>query len=173
MNILTTMIDRGPFLAMEDSRARRKREFETAKRARVAGTVDTEDAHVLPDEQAAVKVDSEEFSDVLPPDSERLEQEAKIRQQARLFAGLMASFVSTPRGDEGMLAWQDDALCLQTDPEAFFPEKGQSTKPAKQVCLGCDVRQECLDYAVQNDERFGVWGGLSERERRLLKKRSI
>ena len=65
--------------------------------------------------------------------------------------------------------WADDALCAQTDPEAFFPEKGASVREAKAVCTGCIVRAECLDYALANDERFGVWGGLSERERRRLK----
>lgn len=66
--------------------------------------------------------------------------------------------------------WQELALCAQTDPEAFFPEKGGSTREAKRVCLSCEVRQECLEYALGNDERFGIWGGLSERERRRLKR---
>jgi WhiB family redox-sensing transcriptional regulator len=74
--------------------------------------------------------------------------------------------------DEGALGWQERALCAQTDPEAFFPEKGGSTREAKKVCLSCDVRGECLEYALSNDERFGIWGGLSERERRKLKKRA-
>ena len=69
--------------------------------------------------------------------------------------------------------WQERALCAQTDPEAFFPEKGGSTREAKKVCLTCDVRDECLEYALMNDERFGIWGGLSERERRKLKKRAV
>ena len=69
--------------------------------------------------------------------------------------------------------WQDQALCAQTDPEAFFPEKGGSTREAKKVCVGCEVRSECLEYALANDERFGIWGGLSERERRKLKKRAV
>ena len=69
--------------------------------------------------------------------------------------------------------WQERALCAQTDPEAFFPEKGGSTREAKKVCLTCDVRVECLEYALANDERFGIWGGLSERERRKLKKRAV
>lgn len=70
---------------------------------------------------------------------------------------------------EGM-SWQDSALCAQTDPEAFFPEKGGSTREAKKVCRSCDVRTECLEYALEHDERFGIWGGLSERERRRLKR---
>ncbi len=71
------------------------------------------------------------------------------------------------------LGWQERALCAQTDPEAFFPEKGGSTREAKKVCTTCDVRSECLEYALENDERFGIWGGLSERERRKLKKRAV
>lgn len=67
--------------------------------------------------------------------------------------------------------WHDQALCAQTDPEAFFPEKGGSTREAKRICQACGVRDECLEYALLHDERFGIWGGLSERERRRLKKR--
>ena len=74
--------------------------------------------------------------------------------------------------DSVELSWQERALCAQTDPEAFFPEKGGSTREAKRVCLSCDVRSECLEYALGHDERFGIWGGLSERERRRLKRRS-
>ena len=68
--------------------------------------------------------------------------------------------------------WQDRALCAQTDPEAFFPEKGGSTRDAKKICASCEVRMHCLEYALENDERFGIWGGLSERERRKLRKRA-
>ncbi len=80
----------------------------------------------------------------------------------------------TPRDTEDIqpLSWQRDALCSQTDPEAFFPEKGGSTRDAKKICVSCDVRDECLNYALANDERFGIWGGLSERERRKLRKTS-
>ena len=65
--------------------------------------------------------------------------------------------------------WAERGLCAQTDPEAFFPEKGGSTREAKRVCAGCPVRLQCLEYALGNDERFGIWGGLSERERRRLR----
>ncbi len=66
--------------------------------------------------------------------------------------------------------WQENALCAQTDPESFFPEKGGSTREAKRICVSCEVRTQCLEYALAHDERFGIWGGLSERERRRLKK---
>jgi WhiB family redox-sensing transcriptional regulator len=74
--------------------------------------------------------------------------------------------------DDEALAWQSDSLCAQTDPEAFFPEKGGSTREAKKICGSCEVRDRCLEYALENDERFGIWGGLSERERRKLRKRA-
>ena len=74
---------------------------------------------------------------------------------------------------EGVLAWQADALCAQTDPEAFFPEKGGSTRDAKRICASCTVREDCLEFALEHDERFGIWGGLSERERRKLRRRAV
>ena len=80
--------------------------------------------------------------------------------------------VRQPAEVDDPLAWQADALCAQTDPEAFFPEKGGSTRDAKRVCASCEVRDQCLEYALQNGERFGIWGGLSERERRKLKRRA-
>src|SRR5699024_215552 len=72
--------------------------------------------------------------------------------------------------DDEEESWQERALCAQTDPEAFFPEKGGSTREAKKICTGCEVKAECLEYALANDERFGIWGGLSERERRRIKR---
>lgn len=69
--------------------------------------------------------------------------------------------------------WQDRALCAQTDPEAFFPEKGGSTREAKKICRGCEVKSQCLEYALANDERFGIWGGLSERERRRFRRGAV
>ena len=75
--------------------------------------------------------------------------------------------------DTEEIGWQDRALCAQTDPEAFFPEKGGSTRDAKKICSSCEVRTRCLEYALENDERFGIWGGLSERERRKLRREAI
>jgi len=86
---------------------------------------------------------------------------------------LFGELYELTEADESLLGWQERALCAQTDPEAFFPEKGGSTREAKKVCSGCEVRAECLDYALENDERFGIWGGLSERERRKLKRRAV
>jgi len=65
--------------------------------------------------------------------------------------------------------WWFAGLCAQTDPELFFPERGGSTRAAKAVCAGCPARAQCLEHALTHDERYGVWGGTSERERRRLK----
>lgn len=61
--------------------------------------------------------------------------------------------------------WQDAAVCASVDPDLFFPETGGSTVTAKRLCRSCPVRAECLEYALANDERDGIWGGYSERER--------
>lgn len=69
--------------------------------------------------------------------------------------------------------WVDGALCTQVDEgDMFFPEKGEQSSTAKRICMRCDVREECLKYAMANDERFGVWGGLSARERTKLRRAS-
>jgi WhiB family redox-sensing transcriptional regulator len=66
--------------------------------------------------------------------------------------------------------WTLDALCAQVlDDEIFFPPKGGSTREAKSICAQCPVKAECLAFALENGERFGIFGGLSERERRRLK----
>lgn len=70
--------------------------------------------------------------------------------------------------------WRDSALCAQTGPEAFFPEKGESPRLAKRVCAACPVRAECLEYALEANERFGVWGMKTPRERlRILRQRGL
>lgn len=61
----------------------------------------------------------------------------------------------------------DGALCAETDPELFFPEKGGSTKPAKKLCGSCPAATACLEFALTTGERFGIWGGQSERNRRV------
>ncbi|MEI8001188.1 MAG: WhiB family transcriptional regulator [Actinomycetes bacterium] len=66
--------------------------------------------------------------------------------------------------------WQERANCLGVDPDLFFPERGASTREAKAVCRGCEVRDDCLEYALANGEKFGIWGGLSERERRRVRR---
>nr|WSX48927.1 WhiB family transcriptional regulator [Streptomyces sp. NBC_00974] len=66
-------------------------------------------------------------------------------------------------------AWYELALCAQTGPGFFFPEPGSSLREAKRLCGACEGRAACLEFALANDERFGVWGGLSEGERQALR----
>ncbi len=67
-------------------------------------------------------------------------------------------------------SWQSRANCMGVDPDLFFPERGASTKEAKEVCRGCVVKDECLEFALRNSEKFGIWGGMSERERRRVRR---
>lgn len=71
--------------------------------------------------------------------------------------------------DPGDLEWQEDARCREVDPEVWFPEKGQSSRPAKEICASCRVRVQCLEYALATNERYGVWGGKTDQERRQIR----
>lgn len=65
----------------------------------------------------------------------------------------------------------EDALCAQTDPELFFPEKGKDNRRAKQVCAACPVRRQCAEWALSSPEHLeGIWGGLSVNERKALRR---
>jgi WhiB family redox-sensing transcriptional regulator len=65
--------------------------------------------------------------------------------------------------------WMEEAACANSDPDLFFPERGDSVVEAKAVCRGCPVRAECLEYALERGEKYGLWGGLSVRERRKIR----
>ena len=86
----------------------------------------------------------------------------------------VAEFIQLVRSGDGdadlASRWQERANCLGVDPDLFFPERGASTREAKSVCRGCEVRLECLEYALAQGEKFGIWGGLSERERRRVRR---
>lgn len=83
---------------------------------------------------------------------------------------LTATLTGSPLTDFGLEypKWMDQGLCGQTDPEAWFPEKGGSTRDAKRMCARCPVIDECLAYALQQGERHGVWGGKTDVERRNI-----
>lgn len=66
--------------------------------------------------------------------------------------------------------WAKQAECRHLNPDLFFPERGEPVTAAKAVCAGCPVRAECLDYALANGEKHGIWGGTSERERRRMRR---
>jgi WhiB family redox-sensing transcriptional regulator len=123
----------------------------------------------------------------LPPglsQKQRAEREAKINHQieqiarrdalaSRLYGEIEAS-ISGPKKLADKLGIRPQlngaASCQGVDPDLFYPERGESTKQAKAVCRGCEVREDCLEYALVNGEKFGIWGGLSERERRRLRR---
>ena len=65
--------------------------------------------------------------------------------------------------------WFDDALCRGTNPRFFHPSRGDQTAHIKAVCEQCPVRPECLDYALRTKQKYGIWGGASERERRIMR----
>ena len=68
------------------------------------------------------------------------------------------------------LSWQDYANCRGANADLFFPERGASTRKAKAICTACEVRSDCLDFALRAGEKFGIWGGMSERERRRVRR---
>jgi WhiB family redox-sensing transcriptional regulator len=78
-----------------------------------------------------------------------------------------------PLSDDGRDPWKDRALCAQTDPEIFFPEKShwRQAITAKLVCQRCPVRDACLAHALKHDERYGVWGGMTPSQRKELRRR--
>ncbi|WP_067687568.1 WhiB family transcriptional regulator [Nocardia jejuensis] len=65
----------------------------------------------------------------------------------------------------GAESWYDRAICAQTDPESFFPDQGGSNREAKRICGTCLVRAECLEYALTHNQQYGIWGGMTLRER--------
>lgn len=67
------------------------------------------------------------------------------------------------------LPWYKDARCAQIGGDFWYPEKGESNKDAKTICLTCPAQGPCLQEALRTDDQFGVWGGLSEFERRGMK----
>jgi WhiB family redox-sensing transcriptional regulator len=74
------------------------------------------------------------------------------------------------------MVWLNKARCLNADPELFFPVGNtgpalEQIEQAKTICRHCDVSAQCLEYAIKENQDTGVWGGLSEDERRSLKRR--
>lgn len=69
------------------------------------------------------------------------------------------------------LGWQERGLCRQTDPGLFFPLLGEGVREAKEICRGCEVKDDCLQDALERDEKYGVWGGYSTSEREQIKQK--
>ena len=87
-----------------------------------------------------------------------------VEQRAELKAYLASSLL---RWRE---PWMERAACAYVDAEMWFPEKGSNVKAAREICRSCPVLADCREYALNNGERFGIWGGTSERERRKILK---
>lgn len=66
--------------------------------------------------------------------------------------------------------WQDYANCKSVDTKVFYPTRGESQAEAEAICNLCEVKMECLKYAIQTFQLYGVWGGLSERKRRAIRR---
>lgn len=82
----------------------------------------------------------------------------------------MTAITATRRS--GDLSWMEDALCAQTDPDAFHPGKSDTNTAAKRTCAACDVTAECLAYALADPSLEGVWGGTSQRERQAMRRKA-
>src|SRR6188472_535764 len=102
------------------------------------------------------------------PENTPRSQRCNYRGASPTLGGHVQIPITTESDDR---SWQDYANCLGVDPDLFFPERGASTREAKEVCRGCVVREDCLEFALINGEKFGIWGGMSERERRRIRRR--
>lgn len=87
-----------------------------------------------------------------------------------LLKAFIKSQFASCEDEDTALSWLENAMCKQTDPDVFFPEKGCSSKNAKRICSSCDWQAKCLEYSLKNEEVFGVWGGTNEIERREIRK---
>ncbi len=112
-----------------------------------------------------------------PIDSQRVNRPsekdlAKAHYEAQLAAERQISTNTSDLAEEKprLENWQDYSNCLGIDPDLFFPERGASTKEAKEACKACVVREECIEYALETGQKFGIWGGMSERERRRMRR---
>ena len=75
--------------------------------------------------------------------------------------------------NEARMTWQEEGSCRGVEPEVFFPISDDEAWRAKEICTACSVRSECLAFSLQNRERYGVWGGVTERERQEMFRRGV
>ena len=93
------------------------------------------------------------------------------READRLLAEVVEIAADWPLSEEAEQAWRSEASCAGVDPDLFYPGRGGDAEPAKAVCRRCPVRSQCLATALLRGEKFGTWGGLTELERRPLRRR--
>jgi WhiB family redox-sensing transcriptional regulator len=77
----------------------------------------------------------------------------------------------TEAKNPNILAWRQRAACRGVDPDIFYPVSDEDAEDAKSICRQCPVQERCLEWALVNREREGVWGGATERERRRIIRR--
>ena len=101
------------------------------------------------------------------PDVEPLPDRVRPRPVSAIPRGLLSEvFRAQMDAVAREIRWQSDALCVQVDPEVFFPPKGSSPAAAKMICRRCPVTATCLEWAIANNDDSGILGGMSYRERR-------
>jgi WhiB family transcriptional regulator, redox-sensing transcriptional regulator len=101
----------------------------------------------------------------------RTDEIERVRKEGQ--AVIAASKKPEPKQDNTSLEWKQRGACNGLDPAIMYPNRGDTlgSRKAKAICGGCVVRGMCLEYSMSNGEKFGIWGGMSERERRLLRRR--
>ncbi len=82
------------------------------------------------------------------------------------FADETIRMMPVPISDER--PWLVFSACREADPDLFFPSTREETEQALAICASCPVRPECLEYSLEAGERFGIWGGLTEKKRRKV-----
>ena len=85
----------------------------------------------------------------------------------------MMGYMDNPNSYENAQGWQQDKQCTPSTAELFFPDTGESSKFAKEICRKCTVSEACLAYALSTSEKFGIWGGLDSAERKKLQRKSV
>ena len=91
-----------------------------------------------------------------------------LRRTSSFFVEVNAVLEAQTQLIDPKAPWQEQARCRGVDGDVFFPERGESSRPAKRICAECPVRLECLNAALRRGEQYGVWGGMTQRERRRL-----
>lgn len=91
-----------------------------------------------------------------------------MRAQADAYGLLCAAILGDDRQD-----WRRRAACRFMPPEKFFPARNESSAEAKAACGGCPVREQCLQDALSRSDRWGIWGGLNEGERRQVRQERV
>ena len=95
---------------------------------------------------------------------------ATVANALKVPPDIIAEAIEIAVGNGPKNGWWHCGACWAGDASLFFPERGQSAAPGKAVCSACSMRATCLAAALLTNERFGIWGGLTERQRRLLRK---